>query len=210
MNTPFTHFFRVTNLQHDPLLQDDELRQALQTMWDFEGSGPYQEVTNEPDHEWGDEWNGEGEPEWEWEGVKEEPDDSYDDGVMEPEPHEPWDDNNNPQNLWHAKSQPYEAWHATSPPLSPPPPPPPVAPQGSQEKWVGWHEWKGWNEWGDGNPKKWEHHTNAWKSNRNKNWKSWKNTKAPWSSQKKAKPDGNYPKGGGFTDHDGTWWPILD
>ena len=109
---PSHPFFRVTNLQHDPLLQDDELRHALQTMWDYEGSGPYQEVTNEPDHEWGDEWNGEEGPEWEWEDVKEEPDDSYGDGVMEPEPHEPWDDSGNPRTCGMQRAHPiHHAMH---------------------------------------------------------------------------------------------------
>ena len=186
-------FLKTNNLQHWPLLQDDELRQALQTMWDYEGSGPYQEV-NEPDHEWGDEG------EWDWEEVKEETDD-YGDGVMEPKPHDPWDASGkppepaydeNPQNRWDAKRQ-------TWPPPPPPPPPPETGAQGAQT-WSGWNEWKG----GDG---KWN---TTWKSNWNKNWtKKW-NPKAPWASQKKAKPDGQYTKGGGFTDHDGTWWPFLD
>ena len=207
MNTPFPHFFRLANIQHGPLLQDDELRKALQTMWDYEGSGPYHEQdSNEP--EWGEDW--------EWEDVKLEGEDEYGDGVeepmdpmdpMEPEPHDPWDDGS-PDTMRQFKSQ--------TCPAPPPPPPPPETAQGHQEQWGKpqkqwgkpqeqwgkWNTWKGWGEtWG----------TTPWKSKPGTSWNSkWKNSKAPWASQKKAKTDGCYPKGGGFTDSNGEWWPFLD
>ena len=151
------------------------------TMWDCEGSGPYGEVTNEEGDEWGDTWNDDnGEGGYEWEEVKEEPLESWDDA--------------DPQTVWEAKSQP---WNAPPPP---PPPPPPAEPaQGAHvETWTGWNQWKGWGEWGDGNPKKWESNTwnPKWSKNQKSNWKPWKPQKAPWSSQKRSKPDGSYPKGG--------------
>ena len=166
-------------------------------MWELEGSGPY--------HEYGEvesgEWHDEGDQEWDWEEIKEEPCD--DESQMEPEPRDPWDDD--PQNRWHSKSQPYEAYHA--PP--PPPPPPPPAAEGSQQNQQGWSRWEGWSGRVQDKTKNWDQ-THQWKPKWGNNWKPWKPSKAPWSGQKKSKPDGNYTKGGGFTDHDGTWWPFLD